>query len=83
MYFFAVSLGGWIQGIGLLDVGRSFEAVTRATIPYLQARSVGGILMTAGHIVFAFHIAALMLGKGLPRPSHADSEPAAVNAGAR
>lgn len=83
LYFFAVSLGGWIQGIGLLDVGRSFEAVTRATIPYLQARSVGGILMTAGHIVFAFHIAALMLGKGLPRPSHADSEPAAVNAGAR
>ena len=25
------------------------------TIPYLQARSVGGALMTLGHLVFALH----------------------------
>lgn len=82
LYVVSLSLGGWFQGTGLLELGRSFEAVTRATIPYLQARSVGGSLMTLGHFVFAFHIAALLMGKGnvrLPTPAY---EQAAVTAGA-
>ena len=67
---------------GLLDTGRSFESVTRATIPYLQARSLGGSLMTLGHLVFAFHIAALLMGKGGLRTSIAGQAPAAATAGA-
>jgi cytochrome c oxidase cbb3-type subunit 1 len=69
LYFVALSIGGVVQGLGLLEPGRSFASITRATIPYLQARSIGGTVMTLGHIVFAVHIAALMLGKGLQRPT--------------
>lgn len=82
VYFLAVSVGGWLQGVGLLEVGRSFESVTRATMPYLQARSLGGSLMTLGHLVFAFHIAALLMGKGAARTAIAGQAPAAAKAGA-
>jgi cytochrome c oxidase cbb3-type subunit 1 len=67
IYFVALSIGGIVQGLGLLEVGRSFASITRATIPYLQARSLGGVLMTLGHVVFAGHIAALLFGKGAAR----------------
>jgi cytochrome c oxidase cbb3-type subunit 1 len=40
------------------------------TLPYLQARSVGGALMVAAHLVFAAHFAALILGRG-PQRHHA------------
>lgn len=69
VYFFSLSIGGVLQGFGLLEAGRSFAEITRGTIPYLQARSIGGSLMTLGHFVFAFHICALLLGKGAPRPA--------------
>lgn len=67
IYFLGLSIGGILQGFALLEVGRSFASITRDTVPYLQARSIGGSLMTLGHFVFAFHIAALLLGKGTPR----------------
>lgn len=67
IYFFSLSIGGVLQGLALLEVGRSFAALTRESMPYLQARSIGGSLMTLGHFVFAFHIAALLLGKGASR----------------
>ncbi|HEX9171159.1 MAG TPA: cbb3-type cytochrome c oxidase subunit I [Telluria sp.] len=83
IYFVGLSLGGMVQGMGLLEVGRSFEAVTRSTIPYLQARSVGGILMTLGHLVFAFHIAALLMGKGVPLAVSEHDEAVALAGAAR
>lgn len=79
IYFVSMSVGGLLQGIGLLEVGRSFAAITRATMPYLEARSLGGLLMTLGHFVFGFHIAALLLGKGAP---HLAAVPAAATEGA-
>ncbi|MGZ8294699.1 MAG: cbb3-type cytochrome c oxidase subunit I, partial [Telluria sp.] len=77
IYFLALSWGGWLQGMALLEVGRSFGAVTKLTIPYLEARSIGGTLMTLGHFVFAFHIAALLFGKGAVR--QAAASPAAAS----
>lgn len=68
IYVVALSIGGTIQGLGLLEAGSSFAAITRATLPYLEARTLGGSLMTLGHFVFAFHIGALLLGKGAARP---------------
>lgn len=74
IYFVSLSVGGLIQGTGLLKVGTSFADITRTLEPYLEARSVGGTLMTLGHFVFAFHIAALLAGKGarraVPVPAH-------------
>lgn len=81
IYFFAVSIGGWLQGIALLEVGRPFGDITRMLLPYMEARSIGGTLMTLGHVVFAVHIAALLLRKEAARP-FAAGQPAAVAQGA-
>ncbi|MGV3654889.1 MAG: cbb3-type cytochrome c oxidase subunit I [Noviherbaspirillum sp.] len=68
IYVAALSIGGVIQGLGLLEAGSSFADITRATLPYLEARTLGGAMMTLGHFVFALHIAALLMGKGKPHP---------------
>jgi cytochrome c oxidase cbb3-type subunit 1 len=41
-----------------------------ATLPWLKARSVGGALMTAGHLVFAVHFLAMVFDLG-PRRDRA------------
>lgn len=55
IYFWPLSIGGWLQGLAALDPSLSFMASVELTIPYLISRSVGGILMTVGHLVFAAH----------------------------
>lgn len=80
IYFFAVSIGGWLQGMGLLDVGRPFGDIAQMLLPYLEARSIGGLLMTIGHLVFAVHIVALLLRMGAAKPV-APRQPATVAEG--
>lgn len=63
IYFFALSIAGVLQGIAFLDIGKSFAEITKMTIPYLEARSVGGGMMTLGHFIFAIHIGMLLLSK--------------------
>jgi len=55
IYFVGLSWGGWFQGLAMLDKDVPFMESVRLTIPYLQTRSVGGALMTLGHLVFALH----------------------------
>jgi cytochrome c oxidase cbb3-type subunit 1 len=55
VYFIGLSFGGWYQGLAMLDKDIPFMDSVTLTIPYLQARSVGGALMTLGHLVFAVH----------------------------
>jgi cytochrome c oxidase cbb3-type subunit 1 len=55
LYFIALSFGGWFQGLAMLDKDTPFMQSVALTLPYLQARSVGGGLMTLGHLVFAAH----------------------------
>ena len=55
IYFIGLSFGGWYQGLAMLDIDVPFMDSVNLTIPYLKARSVGGALMTLGHIVFAAH----------------------------
>jgi cytochrome c oxidase cbb3-type subunit 1 len=55
IYVIWLSIGGWLQGLAMLDVARPFMDSVTLTIPYLQARSLGGGLMTLGHFVFALH----------------------------
>lgn len=81
IYVVALSIAGVIQGLGLLEVGSSFADITRSTLPYLEARTLGGSMMTLGHFVFAFHIAALLLGKGAAHRVTQSASPA-VAAGA-
>jgi cytochrome c oxidase cbb3-type subunit 1 len=55
IYFTGLSIGGWFQGLAMLNKDLPFMDSVTLTLPYLQARSVGGALMTLGHLVFAAH----------------------------
>jgi len=59
IYFVWLTIGGWLQGLAMLDEKVPFMASVALTIPYLQARSIGGALMTLGHLVFAAHFFAM------------------------
>jgi len=64
IYFIGLTIGGWLQGMAMLDAAKPFMESVRITLPYLQARSVGGAIMTLGHLVFAFHFVAMALRYG-------------------
>lgn len=66
IYFFGLSIGGWLQGLAMLDGTRPFSESVILTKPYLEARSVGGALMTLGHLVFAFNLASILLPQRAP-----------------
>ncbi|MEO6281501.1 cbb3-type cytochrome c oxidase subunit I [Roseateles sp.] len=67
IYFVGLSIGGWLQGMAMLDAARPFMESVTLTLPYLQARSVGGALMTLGHFVFVGHFMAMALRFGPQR----------------
>ncbi len=71
IYFVSLTVGGWLQGMAMLDGARPFMESVTLTLPYLRARSVGGMLMALGHIVFAVHFAMLLAGRsaGRERPT--------------
>lgn len=67
IYFVALSVGGWLQGLAMLDAARPFMESVTLTLPYLQTRSVGGALMATSHLIFAVHFAAVIFGRGPER----------------
>jgi cytochrome c oxidase cbb3-type subunit 1 len=64
IYFVALTIGGWLQGVAMLDPARGFIDSVALTLPYLKWRSVGGGLMALGHFVFAAHFLAMALRFG-------------------
>ena len=64
IYFLALTVGGWLQGLAMLDAAVPFMESMALTVPYLTARSVGGSLMTLGHLVFAVHFFMVLLRLG-------------------
>jgi cytochrome c oxidase cbb3-type subunit 1 len=64
VYFVGLSIGGWLQGVAMLDASRPFMDSVTVTLPYLVSRSAGGTLMTLGHLVFAVHVVLLLLRRG-------------------
>lgn len=65
VYLVTLSIGGLLQGFALLDSGRPFMESVQVTLPWLQGRSVGGMLMTLGHVVFASHFAIMVARSGI------------------
>lgn len=65
IYLITLSIGGILQGMALLDSSRPFMDSVQVTLPWLKGRSVGGALMTLGHVVFAFHLALMVLRSGV------------------
>ena len=64
IYFVSLTIGGWLQGTAMLDAARPFMDSVRLTMPYLEGRSIGGALMTLGHVVFVGHFFAMALRFG-------------------
>lgn len=64
IYVVGLSIGGWLQGLAMLDAARPFNESVTLTLPWLQSRSLGGTLMTVGHLVFIAHFVAMALRFG-------------------
>ncbi|MDF2697201.1 MAG: Cytochrome c oxidase subunit CcoN, partial [Labilithrix sp.] len=64
IYVSALSIGGVLQGLAMLDKTKPFLDSVRVTIPFLHARTFGGVLMTFGHFVFAYHVWAMTIRRG-------------------
>jgi cytochrome c oxidase cbb3-type subunit 1 len=64
MMVVVLTLGGILQGLALLDPNITFMASLDYTKPWLFLRSVSGILLTAGHLVFAVSFTLLLLKVG-------------------
>jgi len=64
LYFTSLSIGGWYQGLALIDPNVPFIKIVRSTIPYLMGRSVAGTMMTLGHIIFATLVVMNVCGFG-------------------
>ncbi len=67
VYFVGLSIGGWLQGLAMLDASQSFEQSVTVTLPWLQSRSLGGVLMSLGHLVFVGHFLMMALRFGPQR----------------
>ena len=67
IYFFSLTIGGWLQGMAMLDATRPFMDSVTLTLPYLKGRTVGGSLMVLGHLVFVVHFAWLLMGESKHR----------------
>ncbi len=63
IYFIGLSIGGWLQGLAMLNAKQPFMASVAVTLPYLEARSLGGGLMLLGHLVFGAHFFLMMLSR--------------------
>ncbi len=55
IYIGALTWAGVAQGLALLDPQLPFRVSMERTIPGLYLRSLGGLLLTLGHCVFAYH----------------------------
>ncbi|MGD8439949.1 MAG: cbb3-type cytochrome c oxidase subunit I, partial [Holophagae bacterium] len=56
IYWVALTWGGWYQGLEMNNPDIAFIDIVRSTIPYLWSRTFAGVLMTAGHVVFAISL---------------------------
>ncbi|MDO9404862.1 MAG: cbb3-type cytochrome c oxidase subunit I [Polaromonas sp.] len=63
IYFLSLTVGGWLQGLAMLDEKRPFMESVALTLPYLKLRTMGGGLMAAGHLVFVTHFLLLLAGR--------------------
>jgi len=66
-YFTALTIGGVIQGVQMLDPSIDFLTIVEDTKPWLAVRSVSGTLMTIGHVVFAYLLYRIVSKSGVRR----------------
>jgi cytochrome c oxidase cbb3-type subunit 1 len=59
-----LSLGGMLQGLGLSDKNVTFASIIVLVRPWLELRSVSGILLTIGHLAFAISFVLMLFRFG-------------------
>jgi cytochrome c oxidase cbb3-type subunit 1 len=55
IYVIALTWSGVAQGLALLDARLPFQVSVERSIPGLYGRSLGGLILTVGHLIFAYH----------------------------
>lgn len=65
IYIVTLTIGGILQGLTLLDPTKEFMESVAITMPWLEGRSLGGALMTLGHLVFALHVVLMIQRSGV------------------
>ncbi|MBV8466193.1 MAG: cbb3-type cytochrome c oxidase subunit I [Burkholderiales bacterium] len=71
IYFVMLTWAGIAQGLAMLDASRPFIDSVTVTHAGLVGRTVGGAMMTLGHLVFAGHFIAMLLKSGPKRDTAA------------
>lgn len=67
-YVVSLTWAGVAQGLALLDPATPFEQSVTRSLPGLYGRSLGGLILTIGHLVFAYHFWLMMrMPRGVPR----------------
>jgi len=64
IYFISLTIAGTLQGLAMLDASKPFIDSVTLTVPYLEARSLGGGLMVLGHLFFIANFVCVILGLG-------------------
>ncbi len=78
IYVIAMCTGGVLQGYAMNDASKPFVDVVRLTRPWLHARSVSGMMIGSGHLVFAYLFAQMVYHAGPRRESPPWTEAAEV-----
>jgi cytochrome c oxidase cbb3-type subunit 1 len=60
IYWVGLTIGGWLQGQMMKNPDNAFLEIVEMTIPFLWSRSFAAILMTIGHVVFAYLVGRML-----------------------
>ncbi|GAB3246545.1 heme-copper oxidase family protein [Chitinimonas naiadis] len=71
IYFLFLTVAGWMQGLYMLDAGKTFMDSVNVTRTGLIGRSVGGAIMSLGHLILAGHFVLMIRRSGPKRESAA------------
>jgi cytochrome c oxidase cbb3-type subunit I len=66
-----LTIAGLWQGFAMNDPAVTFEISLARTLPFLIGRSMSGMLIALGHVVFAFHFFLMLMRLGRPAGSGA------------
>ena len=67
LYVVPLTIVGVLQGMALLDPQVPFQRSVEVTLPGLWFRSLAGLVLTAGHLVFAWHVLRMVRGESSVR----------------
>ncbi len=77
-YIIPLTIAGGFQGLAMLDPAVPFQRSVEVTMWGLVSRSIAGVLLTAGHAVFAYHFWLMVRRRGPARETPPFHEPVPI-----